>query len=237
MYVHCRFRIGLNVRWRLRLQYFLVCIRRIRSRGTTKLTCHKTGFAVYIQVHCTLRHYLISEPHSGWQRPIGCLKLYVFFRKRATKYRALLRKMTCKDKASYGSSPPFTVWTKCMLQIHSANSVAIALVSSIRGVHSLHTFTRLPSHCNTLQHTATHCNTLQHTATHCNTLQRTATHCNTLHKHVLYTICTVALYSHTPATHCNYLQHTATHCNTLHKHAFHTLRAVGSHESLWGGYD
>ena len=43
---------------------------------------------------------------TGWQRPIGCLKLQVIFRKRATDYRALLRKMTCKHKASYGSSPP-----------------------------------------------------------------------------------------------------------------------------------
>jgi len=33
-------------------------------------------------------------------------QLQVIFRKRATNYRALLRKMTCKDKASYGSSPP-----------------------------------------------------------------------------------------------------------------------------------
>jgi hypothetical protein len=41
----------------------------------------------------------------GWRRPIGCLKLQVIFRKRATNYRALLRKMTCKDKASYESSP------------------------------------------------------------------------------------------------------------------------------------
>ena len=58
----------------------------------------------------------ISAPYSlpwmsyvtctGWQRPIGCLKLQVIFRKRATDYRALLRKMTCKDKASYESSPP-----------------------------------------------------------------------------------------------------------------------------------
>jgi len=34
------------------------------------------------------------------------LRLQVIFRKRASNYRALLRKMTCKDKASYGSSPP-----------------------------------------------------------------------------------------------------------------------------------
>jgi len=61
--------------------------------------------------------------------------------------------------------------------------------------------TSVPTHWNTLQHTATHCNTLQHTATHCTTLQHTATHCNTL-QHI--------------ATHCHALQHTATHCNTLH---------------------
>jgi len=40
------------------------------------------------------------------RRPIGCLKLKVTFRKRATNYRALFRKMTYKDKASYSSSPP-----------------------------------------------------------------------------------------------------------------------------------
>jgi len=31
---------------------------------------------------------------TGWRRPVGCLKLQVIFRKRATNYRALLRKMT-----------------------------------------------------------------------------------------------------------------------------------------------
>jgi len=49
--------------------------------------------------------------NTGWRRPIGCLKLQFIFRKRATNYRALLRKMTHKDKASYGSSPP------CMWEI------------------------------------------------------------------------------------------------------------------------
>jgi len=38
---------------------------------------------------------------TGWQRPIGCHKLYVIFHKRATNYGALLRKITCKDKASH----------------------------------------------------------------------------------------------------------------------------------------
>jgi len=43
---------------------------------------------------------------TGWRRPIGCLKLQVIFRKRATNYRALLRKATYKDKTSYDSRPP-----------------------------------------------------------------------------------------------------------------------------------
>ena len=43
---------------------------------------------------------------TGWQICTGCLKLQVSFRERATNYKALLRKMTNKDKASYGSSPP-----------------------------------------------------------------------------------------------------------------------------------
>ena len=39
-------------------------------------------------------------------RCIGCLKLQVILRKRATNYRALLRKMTLEDKASYDSTAP-----------------------------------------------------------------------------------------------------------------------------------
>ena len=45
---------------------------------------------------------------TEWRRPIGCLRLQVILRKTATKYRVLLRKLTCKHKASYGSSPPCT---------------------------------------------------------------------------------------------------------------------------------
>jgi len=49
---------------------------------------------------------LLREKDTGWRRSIGCLQLQVIFRKRATDYRAFLRKMTYEDKASYGSSPP-----------------------------------------------------------------------------------------------------------------------------------
>ena len=43
---------------------------------------------------------------TGRRRPIGCLKLQVIFRKSATNHMVFLRKMTYKDKASYGSSSP-----------------------------------------------------------------------------------------------------------------------------------
>ena len=52
---------------------------------------------------------------TGWRRLIGCLKLQVIFRKRATNYRALLRKMTCKDKASYDSIPSCTLYSSLHL--------------------------------------------------------------------------------------------------------------------------
>jgi len=40
------------------------------------------------------------------RKVVRCLKLQVSFRKRATNHRALLQKMTYKDKASYGSWAP-----------------------------------------------------------------------------------------------------------------------------------
>jgi len=59
---------------------------------------------------CDLKHPVGSSTRkvysTGKWRPTGCLKLQVIFRKRTTNYRDLLRKMTCKDKVSCGSSPP-----------------------------------------------------------------------------------------------------------------------------------
>jgi len=55
---------------------------------------------------CHTHRHRVLNARTGWQRPIGCLKLQVFFCKRATDYVALLRKVTCEDKASNESSPP-----------------------------------------------------------------------------------------------------------------------------------
>jgi len=54
---------------------------------------------------------------TGWRRLIGCLKLQVIFRKRATNYRALLRKLTYGDKASYDSTPPYDIKVNVYISI------------------------------------------------------------------------------------------------------------------------
>jgi len=68
---------------------------------------------------CTVAKVTVASPTArehattGWRRPIGCLISCITFLKRATNYRALLRKMVCKDKASYESSPPSTLSDLC----------------------------------------------------------------------------------------------------------------------------
>jgi len=52
------------------------------------------------------KSYHTPTRDTGWRRLIGCLKLQVFFCKRATNHRALWREMTYEDKASYNSTPP-----------------------------------------------------------------------------------------------------------------------------------
>ena len=95
---------------------------------------------------------------TGWQRSIGCLKLQVTFRKRATNYRALLRKMTCKDKASYDSTPPCKGWL--VLVEKASFSKVFRCEFHIGGVcHSrsmdthTHTYTCARAHTHTATHT------------------------------------------------------------------------------------
>ena len=45
----------------------------------------------------------VSFEHTRWRTCIGCLTLQVIFCRRATNYRAFLRKKTCNDKESNGS--------------------------------------------------------------------------------------------------------------------------------------
>jgi len=65
-------------------------------------TCEYTFIFIFSCHYYLTRHIKLPHSHSytctGWRR---CLKLQVSFRKRARNYRALLQKMTYKDKASY----------------------------------------------------------------------------------------------------------------------------------------
>ena len=71
---------------------------------------------VCIEMHSSVQNSVVEvcvvevcvEGVTGWRRLIGSPKLQIIFHKRATKCRALLRKMTYKDKGSYESSPPCT---------------------------------------------------------------------------------------------------------------------------------
>ena len=88
--------------------YIHVCVH------TYAYTCVCTRFAImqpslevsslFCQVVSLLSPNVLQS--TGWRRCIRCLQLHVSFHKRATNFRAFLRKMTHKDKASYASAPP-----------------------------------------------------------------------------------------------------------------------------------
>jgi len=78
-------------------------------------TCTYIHIYTHIYVHMCIHMHLHIHVYIciiRWRRPIGCLKLRVIFRKRATNYRALLRKITYNDQASYGSLPPCNTYFK-----------------------------------------------------------------------------------------------------------------------------
>ena len=114
---------------------------------------------------------------TKWRRPRGCLKSQVIFCKKATTYRALLLKMTYKDKASYESSPPCRIFTKfiiCTILLSGSNREPMDrilvrwfyIISRFCATLSAFGYTCSQWRCNTLQQSAILCNTLQHTAAH-----------------------------------------------------------------------
>ena len=186
----------------------------------------------------------MQPAHStGWRRLIGCLKLRVIFRKRATNYRALSRKMTYEDKGSYDSTPlcvdtcGVDIWEGLDLVMYGLETCRLDAcgedisrqgVTMVQG-GSMKSF-RLRLHCYTLsvdghllnRHVGgpgsrhVQCNTLQYAATRCNTLRHTAAHCNTLQYTAIHEGAQIqeCALQHT-AAYYDKLQHIATHCNTL----------------------
>ena len=81
----------------------------LRMRNLKHTSTPGMCVCVLVRVHICVCMCVRLTPRfatTGWRRPIGCFELQVIFRKRATNYRDLLWKMTCKDKASYDSTPP-----------------------------------------------------------------------------------------------------------------------------------
>ena len=109
-------------------------IQRANTRNAHFIYTHTHIYihATYQKTEKIFRFYTTSQPKNSkntmttltqvevlksplaivWQGPMRCLKLQASSRKRATNYRAVLRKETYEDTASYGSSPPCTQCTK-----------------------------------------------------------------------------------------------------------------------------
>jgi len=91
--------------------YVCVCVCMCGYESRPRQTTHMNEFyhiCKQVMSHMWTSHVTPANSTTGWRRLIGCLKLQVISRKRATNCRALLHKMTYEDKASYGSSPPCT---------------------------------------------------------------------------------------------------------------------------------
>jgi len=113
---------SLTMMWMPRLVLVVTVLPVAVCPWTVTVTPHHDAMRCLVVGVCLRRVHSITRatmPHqhtwhelhdaTGWRRPIGCLNLQVNNNfKRATNYRALLRKISWKDKASYGSLPPCT---------------------------------------------------------------------------------------------------------------------------------
>jgi len=93
----------------------LQCIVVYCRRRVLQVPFHRPYCSVWQRVavccsvwHCVADAVSCCRRYRG-RRYIGCLKLQVSFRKRDTRYRSLLRKTICEDKASFVSSPPYII--------------------------------------------------------------------------------------------------------------------------------
>ena len=91
------------------MQCVAVCLLRVNSQknsAESELSEELSRIDTVSHRYCVLR-VLKPEPLNP-KTVQGGEDLQVIFRKRATNKKALWRKMTCKDKVSYASSPPFS---------------------------------------------------------------------------------------------------------------------------------
>ena len=97
----------------------------------------KQHTATHCNTHCNTMQHTATHGSPLSPRPIECLKLQVIFRKRATNYRALLRKMTDKDKASsedLALQQPHTI--SLSLSLSPCLSLPVSLSLSLSFTHT-----------------------------------------------------------------------------------------------------
>jgi len=100
--------------------------------------CHATFFLKIADISSGICIHI----HTGWWRLMGSPKLQIIFHTRATKYRALLLKMTYKDKGSYESSPPcaHVHWRMVIYTSFQDSRFEYMYVYSIHNLNSLCTW-------------------------------------------------------------------------------------------------
>jgi len=76
---------------------------RVRSTGWRRLLGCGMSFSAKQPLSLGHSCLALKARGTGWRRITGCLKSQVIIHQRATNYRALLRKMTYKNKVSYDS--------------------------------------------------------------------------------------------------------------------------------------
>jgi len=195
---------------------------------------------------------------TGWPRPTGCLKLQVIFRKRATNHRALLWKMTCKDKASYDSKPSWTyirhfrtvVMNPMAMLLNSGNlapNMKTAMISNISTstnnttancvIFVRHLFWFICIHVYTYIYPFWFCCRCKYA---CMDLHIQHTHISAVRAVLCMSSCVMLTVRCMATTHRNTLhmmcgadtlQQTASHCNTLHHTPAHcnTLQHTATH--------
>jgi len=76
--------------------------------------------------------------------------LHVSFRNKATDYRALLRKMTCKDKSFYASSPSGTSYLAiqpCTKALECSHPIKPAILPYVMYIQVINRMAKMHSHC------------------------------------------------------------------------------------------
>jgi len=100
-------------------------------------------------------HSLYPYKNTGWRRLIGSPKLQIIFHKRATKYRSLLRKMSCNNKGSCESSSPCTDVNLLHMQSwHTCIYTACRIYASMPALLYMHAYTCMPAGWHTCMYTA-----------------------------------------------------------------------------------